>query len=53
MTIRLFCPLLSTYALAAWLFFPAVARAHCDGMDGPVVKAAQRALQASDVNLWA
>jgi hypothetical protein len=27
------------------------ALAHCDGMDGPVVKAAQRALEAGDVNL--
>jgi hypothetical protein len=51
MKTRLFSSLLSTCALAAWLFFPAVSRAHCDGMDGPVVKAAQRALQAGDVNL--
>ena len=27
------------------------ALAHCDGLDGPVVKAAQRALQTSNVNL--
>lgn len=27
------------------------ASAHCDGMDGPVVKAAQKALEAGDVNL--
>lgn len=27
------------------------ALAHCDGMDGPVVKAAQRALEAGDANL--
>src|SRR5512135_864316 len=26
------------------------ASAHCDGLDGPVVKAAQRALQTGDVN---
>lgn len=26
-------------------------RAHCDGMDGPVVKAAQKALESGDVNL--
>lgn len=25
--------------------------AHCDGMDGPVVKAAQKALQTGDINL--
>ena len=27
------------------------ARAHCDGLDGPVVKAAQQALERKDVNL--
>ena len=27
------------------------ALAHCDGMDGPVVRAAQKALEAGDVNL--
>lgn len=27
------------------------ARAHCDGMDGPVVKAAQKALETKEVNL--
>jgi hypothetical protein len=35
-------------------FFSYLARdayAHCDGMDGPVVKAAQAALQSSNVNL--
>lgn len=30
---------------------PANVLAHCDGMDGPVVKAAQRALEAGNVNL--
>lgn len=30
---------------------PGTAAAHCDGMDGPVVKAAQRALATGDVNL--
>ena len=30
---------------------PAAARAHCDTMDGPVVKAAQRALATKNVNL--
>lgn len=30
---------------------PQIARAHCDGMDGPVVKAAQRALAETNVNL--
>jgi len=34
------------------LFFPAArARAHCDGMDGPVVKAAREALAAGNVDL--
>lgn len=33
------------------LFVPTFALAHCDGMDGPVVKAAQKALQTGDVNL--
>lgn len=33
------------------LFAPTFALAHCDGMDGPVVKAAQKALQTGDVNL--
>lgn len=34
------------------LTFPAPGRvfAHCDGMDGPVIKAAQKALEAGDVN---
>ena len=37
--------------LAAMLFIPSTALAHCDGMDGPVVKAAQKALESGDVNL--
>lgn len=34
-------------------FFPgsAPARAHCDSLDGPVVKAAQRALETGNVNI--
>jgi hypothetical protein len=32
------------------LFAPTRASAHCDGMDGPVVRAAQRALESSNVN---
>lgn len=35
----------------ALLMFGADAAAHCDGLDGPVVKAAQKALQMSNVNL--
>jgi hypothetical protein len=37
--------------LAAALFHPSEAAAHCDSMDGPVVKAAQAALEAQDVDL--
>lgn len=32
------------------LFLPKQAIAHCDGLDGPVVKAAQRALEIGNVN---
>ena len=37
-------------AIAAAVLVPAPARAHCDGMDGPVVKAAQQALATGDPN---
>ena len=38
-------------ALSAVLTFAALpASAHCDGIDGPVVKSAQQALEAGDVN---
>ena len=37
--------------LALTFVGPQRAFAHCDGMDGPVVKAAQRALAKGDVNL--
>ena len=33
------------------LFLPNDAAAHCDGMDGPVVKAAQKALETGNVSL--
>jgi Family of unknown function (DUF6448) len=33
------------------VFLPNWASAHCDGMDGPVVKAAQKALETGNVNL--
>lgn len=39
------------FALGAALFIPQSAVAHCDGMDGPVVKTAQKALASGDVNL--
>jgi hypothetical protein len=47
---------LLTAALTMALLAPSKALAHCDGMDGPVVKAAQRALATGNVNLvliWA
>jgi Family of unknown function (DUF6448) len=37
--------------LSVVLFVPAVALARCDGMDGPVVKAAQKAFETGNVNL--
>lgn len=38
-------------ALLALLSDASSAAAHCDGLDGPVVKAAQRALESGNVNL--
>lgn len=40
----------TTLVLAALLFIPETTFAHCDGMDGPVVKAAQKALESGNVN---
>jgi hypothetical protein len=37
--------------LALLLFRTDYASAHCDGLDGPVVKAAQRALETNNINL--
>ena len=37
--------------LGVTLMVPSSAMAHCDGMDGPVVKAGQKALASGDVNL--
>ena len=42
--------ILSSMVLVIGLFAPSVARAHCDGMDGPVVKAAQKAIATGNVN---
>jgi hypothetical protein len=36
---------------AVALSVPSAARAHCDGMDGPVVMAARKALETGNVNL--
>lgn len=43
--------LIASCAVVGFAFWPAPASAHCDGMDGPVVKAAQEALAKGDVNL--
>lgn len=37
--------------LGITMLSPGSSRAHCDGMDGPVVKAAQAAISTGDVNL--
>jgi hypothetical protein len=39
------------FILGVVLISPTLAVAHCDGMDGPVIKAAQKALASGDVNL--
>jgi hypothetical protein len=39
------------FTLGMFLLIPRSAMAHCDGIDGPVVKAAQNALASGDVNL--
>jgi hypothetical protein len=38
-------------AMLIWQLMPSMVLAHCDTMDGPVVKAAQKALETGDVNL--
>ena len=38
-------------ASAILLLAPSAARAHCDGLDGPVVTAARKALESGNVNL--
>jgi len=45
--------LLTACAILSLTIFlaPANALAHCDGLDGPVVKAAQKALESGNVNL--
>lgn len=37
--------------LSGGVFLPDKVFAHCDGMDGPVIKAAQKALETGNVNL--
>ncbi len=46
---KVFLPVIAAMFLA--MLAPTSARAHCDRMDGPVVKAAQRALESGNVNL--
>lgn len=46
--VALVVTLLTTLGIA--LLVPDSAMAHCDGMDGPVIKAAQEALTSGDVN---
>lgn len=43
--------LVATLSAAALLLSPYAARAHCDGLDGPVVTAARKALETGNVNL--
>jgi hypothetical protein len=42
---------LSVAGISLFLFGADYASAHCDGLDGPVVKAAQNALETNNVNL--
>ncbi len=51
MNTRIFVGSLLVTAFFLFSFAREDAFAHCDGMDGPVVKAAQTALQSSNVNL--
>ena len=54
MTTRSFARLpLQLFALAMSVFLPVRVFAHCDGLDGPVVKAARAALDARNVALVA
>ncbi len=48
---RLLKLLMPALLVGAALIFPAPASAHCDGLDGPVVKASLRALETGNVNL--
>jgi hypothetical protein len=46
---RLAIYIVVTMSLSLWIF-PDLASAHCDTMDGPVVKAAQKAIKERNVN---
>ena len=43
--------ILAMTLFALIMFLPTNSFAHCDGIDGPVVKAAQKALDTENVNL--
>lgn len=43
--------LITSIALLIFIFVPNQVWAHCDGLDGPVVTAAKKALDLNDVNL--
>ena len=47
-TSRSYAGMTILFTPGAVLLIPNSARAHCDGMDGPVVKAAQKALASGD-----
>lgn len=51
MKIKGIISLLSFLSVSALLLAPSGVLAHCDGMDGPVVKAATEALETGNVNL--
>ena len=48
---RILVPLLALAAIGVAAVWSRPVSAHCDGLDGPVVKAAQQALAKNDVNL--
>lgn len=41
---------ISIFLFLAVIAWPSLAAAHCDGLDGPVVTAARRALESGDIN---
>ncbi len=48
---KLHFSLISILLVGTIYFFPTMSRAHCDTMDGPVIKAAREALETNNVNL--
>lgn len=43
-------PMILSASLVIGVFLPKAVFAHCDGLDGPVVKAAQKALDSGNLN---